>query len=319
MHRRWWCIHRVSIVWMCLIVLTTASCLSSASSSLTPFSSDGNSYIAGAWSLDGHWLAAGGSDITTTALFSATGQLVLHLHLGCESQADEEDFAWMPDGRLSCFRAESASILHLITLSPSGQPTHESTISVPVSSNTFIYAFQWNPRHFWLAVLADSTPGTTTPTLYVSDLAGHNLVSPVRTDDAEKMAWSPNGSTLALVEQSGDVLLLTIQQQASGKPMVAKTRTLAVNTAPDESVVWSPSSRWLVCRHQTYESEDYLFLLAADGSGKQVKLTSSTTDGQLVAVAWSPDGKQLIVSRVSDGALMSLKIAEVLKAKGVKP
>jgi Tol biopolymer transport system component len=62
-----------------------------------------------------------------------------------------------------------------------------------------------------------------------------------------------------------------------------------------------------------------LFLLAADGSGKPVKVTSSTTDGQVVAVAWSPDGKQLIVARASDGVLMSLDIAKLLKAKGVKP
>jgi hypothetical protein len=77
--------------------------------------------------------------------------------------------------------------------------------------------------------------------------------------------------------------------------------------------VWSPSGLGLICRHSSYESEDYLFLLAADGSGKQVKLTSSITDGQLDFPAWSPDGKQLIVSRVSDGELMSLNITEVLK------
>ena len=34
---------------------------------------------------------------------------------------------------------------------------------------------------------------------------------------------------------------------------------------------------------------------------------------------WSPDGKQLIVSRVSDGSLMSLDIARLLKQKGVTP
>jgi Tol biopolymer transport system component len=319
MHRRRWRIHRVSVLWMCLIVGTTASCISSSSSSLTSFSSDGNRYNAGAWSPDGRWLAVEGSDVTVIALFSASGQSVNYLHLGCELGAGEEDFAWLPDGRLSCYRAGSASVLHLFTLNRSGQSIHENMIPVPVSSNTFVYGLQWNPRHFWLAVLADSTPGTTTPTLYVSDLAGHRLLAPFALDGAQEMTWSPDGRTLAVVEQSGDVLLLTMQQQASGKLVVAKTRTLAVDTAPDEYVVWSPSGRWLVCRHQTYESEDYLFLLAADGSGKQVKLTSSTTDGQVVAVAWSPDGKQLIVSRVSDGALMSLDIAKLLKVKGVKP
>jgi len=54
-------------------------------------------------------------------------------------------------------------------------------------------------------------------------------------------------------------------------------------------------------------------------AGKQVKLSSSTTDRQLAAVAWSPDGQQLIVARASDGALMLLDIAKLLKAKGVKP
>ncbi len=100
---------------------------------------------------------------------------------------------------------------------------------------------------------------------------------------------------------------------------IVKTRRLAAGTDYLQNVAWSPSGRWLVCRHATYESEDYLFLLATDGSGKQVKLTSSTTDGQLDYPAWSPDGKQLIVSRVSDGALLSLDIATLLKQKGVQP
>jgi Tol biopolymer transport system component len=319
MHRRWWRIHRVSLLWMCLIVGTTASCLSSSSGSLTPFSSDGNGYNAGAWSPDGHWLAVEGSDAMVIALFSATGQSVNYLHLGCELGAGEEDFAWLPDGRISCYRAGSASVLHLFTLNRSGQSIHENTIPVPVALNAFIYGLQWNPRHFWLATLADSTPGTTTPTLYVSDLAGHRLLAPLALDGAQEMTWSPDGSTLAVVEQSGDVVLLTLQQEVTGKLAVTRTRTLAVDTASDERVLWYPSGRWLLCRHGTYTGEDYLFLLATDGSGKQVKLTSSTTDGQLVAVAWSPDGKQLIVARASDGVLMSLDIAKLLKAKGVKP
>ncbi len=308
------------MLWICFTMLVNSSCGSSSSSSyLTPFSSDGNRYDAGAWSPDGRWLAVEGSDRTVIALFSASGQSITYLHLECELGAGEEDFAWLPDGRISCYRAGNASVLRLFTLNRSGQSIHENMIPVPVAPHAFIYGLQWNPRHFWLAVLAESTPGTTTPTVYVSDLAGHRLLAPFALDGAHEMTWSPDGRTLAVVEQNGDVVLLTLQQEATGTLAVTRTRTLAVDTAPYERVLWSPSGRWLLCHHGTYTGEDYLFLLASDGSGKQVKLTSSTTDGQVGAVAWSPDGQQLIVARASDGALMSLDIAKLLKAKGVKP
>lgn len=103
------------------------------------------------------------------------------------------------------------------------------------------------------------------------------------------------------------------------KLTITRTITLKAGTTTDEGLAWSPSGHWIVCRHGSYKSEDYLFLLATYGSGKQVKLTSSTTDGQLDSPAWSPDGKQLIVSRVSDGSLMSLDMASLLKQKGVIP
>ncbi len=262
------------MLWICFTMLVNSSCgSSSSSSSLTPFSSDGNRYDAGAWSPDGRWLAVEGSDRTVIALFSASGQSITYLHLECELGAGEEDFAWLPDGRISCYRAGNASVLRLFTLNRSGQSIHENMMPVPVAPHVFIYGLQWNPRHFWLAVLAESTPGTTTPTLYVSDLAGHRLIAPLTLDGAQEMTWSPDGRTLAVVEQSGDVLLLTMQQ-ASGKLVVAKTRTLTVDTAPDEYVVWSPSGRWLVCRHGTYTGEDYLFLLAADGMGRSCRWIS---------------------------------------------
>jgi len=263
-------------------------------------------------------LAVEGSDTTAIALFSASGQSVTYLHLECELGAGEEDFAWLPDGRISCFRAGSSSVLHLFTLNRSGQSIHESRVPVPVAPHAFIYGLQWNPHRFWLAVLADSTPGTTTPTLYISDLAGHNLLSPLSTD-AQELSWSPDGSTLALIRPNGDILLLTIRQLSTGRLEVSRSRTLQAGTSDTDTVPWSPSGRWLVCRHGTYTGEDYLYPLASDGSGKQLKITSSTTDGQLASPSWSPDGKQLIVVRASDGVLMSLNIAEVLKVKGVKP
>ena len=147
-------------------------------------------------------------------------------------------------------------------------------------------------------------------------------MQPMPMDGADDtLSWSLDGTTLAITQQSGDVLLLTMQQTAPGKVTVVQSRRLAAGTPPDENVAWSPSGHWLVCRHGTYQSEDYLFLLATDGSGRRVKLTSSTTDGQLAFPAWSPDGKQLIVARISpsDSVLLSLDIATLLKQKGIEP
>jgi Tol biopolymer transport system component len=137
--------------------------------------------------------------------------------------------------------------------------------------------------------------------------------------NAQDLSWSPDGTELGLVEQNGDVELLHIHQMPTGKLIVTRISILRAGTSTGEGLAWSPSGHWIVCRHESYQSEDYLFLLATDGSGKQVKLTSSTTDGQLDYPAWSPDGKQLIISRVSDGSLMSLDIASLLKQKGGTP
>ncbi len=320
MHRRWWRIHRVSIVWMCLIVLLgTSSCGSSSSTTLTQFSHDGQRYDASLWSPNGRWLAAESYDTQTAALFTASGNLVTSFQRGCDLSNGAEDISWLPDGRFSCFAAAtSAHLLYIDTLGQGGQLKARVHITAPIPPNTFLYAMQWNPRHFWLAALATKMPGTMERALYLSDLSGHSLISPVSVD-AEELTWSPDGTMLALVLRNGDTLLLKVEQQTPGRLVLTTIRQLAAGTEQDEPVVWSPSGLWLICRHGSSESEDYLFLLAADGSGKQVKLTSSITDGQLDFPAWSPDGKQLMVSRMSDGVLMSLDIAKLLKAKGVKP
>jgi Tol biopolymer transport system component len=178
---------------------------------------------------------------------------------------------------------------------------------------------QWNPKQDWLATIAEPQPGSGTTMLYISDMAGHELLLPMMIH-AYLLAWSPDGTKLALIENgSGTIILLTFEQIAIGKLAIVKEQRFAVGTSQSDSLSWSPSGRWLVCRHASYTSEDYLFLLATDGSGKEVKITSSTTDGQLYDPAWSPDGKLLVVSRVSDGSLLSLNIAALLKAKGVQP
>jgi Tol biopolymer transport system component len=309
---------RIMRLW--LLCITCVSCSTFwSSSNLKLFSQDGNEHHGGKWSPNGQWLAASIFPENLLQLFSANGQAI-NILSGCDLPGLGRNFAWLPDGRISCFTGNTPTTrrLTIIELDQKGQTKKRIPITVPFTPGAYIYNLQWNPHHFWLATIADSIAGETSPLLYLTDLSGQNLIAPLSTTGGQ-LAWSPDGTTLALVQKNGDIVLLKVQQIAPGKLAVSTIRQLAAGTPADENVAWSPSGRWLVCRHRTYESEDYLFLLATGGSGKQVKLTSSITDGQLNFPAWSPDGKQLIVSRVADAALMSLDIAAVLKAKGVKP
>lgn len=169
-----------------------------------------------------------------------------------------------------------------------------TSVFLPLVPYALIDDLQWNPHHFWLATISDHVTGEIQPYLYLTDLQGHNLIAPFSIG-GEELAWSPDGTELAVVQENGNIILWKVRQSPTGTVQVTKLRQLLAGTASDENIAWSPSGRWLVCRHRTYQAEDYLFLLTADGSGKQVKLTSSNSDGQLAYPAWSPDGKQLIV------------------------
>lgn len=313
-----------SLLWICLILMSMVSCIpfsSSTSSYLTTFVDDGNIYNGGKWSIDGHWFAAGIFPSDTIQIFSSDGQVKNTWQSGCNLEGSSTNFSWSVDGRLSCFLEQEPTELKLVTLDQNGQVKQSTQISVPIPP-TLVYDVAWNPHHDWLATFSSGPSVNGLPLVYLSDLAGHLLMPPLPLDGTDDtLSWSPDGTTLAITQRNGDVMLVTMQQTAPEKVRIARTRRLAAGTAPDENVAWSPSGRWLVCRHRTYESEDYLFLLATDGSGKQVKLTSSTTDGQLAFPAWSPDGKQLIVTRISpsDSVLLSLDIAKSLNQKGIEP
>src|SRR5579885_2462563 len=305
------------------LVSVVASC-SSSSGNLTLFYQPQSSierYDGHAWSPNGQWVASESTDTTQLSLFYANGHLANQLRLGCDLGSGEEDFSWLADGRLSCLTGNEPPTVSLLTLTAEGKISKESSIIVSRPSNSVMYGMQWNPHHFWLATIADQIPGEISPTLYITDLQGHSLISPMdlTAQDGEQLSWSPDGTILAIVYNTGDILLWKVQQSSTGRLSLTKLRQLAAGTPMYDTIAWSPSGHWLVCRHETSQGEDYLFLLATDGSGKQVKLTSSDSDGQLADPAWSPDGKQLIVGRVSDGALLSLNIAQLLKDKGVKP
>ncbi|HVB23327.1 MAG TPA: hypothetical protein VNG51_15410 [Ktedonobacteraceae bacterium] len=309
-------------VFLCLLLLISACSVlpsPSADGNLTPFVQDGSSYNGGQWSPSGQWFAAAVYSTNTIHLFSPNGQLI-HTITNCVLSGSGTDFAWTPDNQLSCLTAYPRQ-LQLLTLTPKGEVQQIRRIPLPTLPEANEWNFQWNPRHFWFAILAEPVPGDGDSSLYISDGNGHTLLAPWNAHDAPQLAWSPDGKTLALTEPTGDILLLSFHQTATGQLTIVQTRDLHADVSYTGNIAWSPSGRWLVCRHGSYNSEDYLFLLATDGSGKQVQITSSTTDGQLDFPAWSPDGKQLVVAQIAitGNTLMTFNIEQVLKEKGVQP
>ncbi|MDQ2905102.1 MAG: hypothetical protein M3Y81_16310 [Chloroflexota bacterium] len=291
----------------------------SSTASLTAFSQPGVNYEMTFWSPDGRWVVAAATDVPGEIdLFSSNGQVVSTWKNECDLYASGEGFSWLLDGRWSCPYGNEPPLLEIRTLSQKGHMGTQTLIPLPTNPGTIVETSLWNPRHFWLATIAESQPGLDNQILYLSDLSGRRLAPPLDVNGSD-LAWSPDGTTLAVVQRTGDVLLLDVHEQANGLLALQKQRTLSAGTANDEPVAWSPSGRWLICRHGTYEQEDYLFLLATDGSGKQVKLTSSLTDGQLLLPSWSPDGTRVLVTIVGSGQLFSIDMATFLKAHKLAP
>jgi Tol biopolymer transport system component len=309
-------------IFLCIILSLVISLfyipVHSHSGRIIPFSDDANFASGGQWSQDGHWFAAAplGSSDDIIQLLSPDGQTKGSVHTGCEIVLGQ-GFSWSPNGQLSCYSLFAPVTLSMFELDPNGQVKKTTQIIEPITSGSLIGDLKWNPRHFWLATIASWSGNPQT--LYITDLQGHNLISPI-VIDGENLAWSHDGQMLALVKSDGSIDLFNVRVLESGDLMLKKQLTLLAGTATYDTIAWSPSGHWLVCRHGTYESEDYLFLLATDGSGRQVKITSSNEIGQLTSPAWSPDGKLLIVSTVfvADNMLMSLNMVEILAEKGAK-
>lgn len=319
MHRKSFITPKTFLIWFWIVALLNTGCSGFSTGLSSTFLQDGNIHNGGKWSPDGRWFATSAFARNILQILSPQGEIVSIIS-GCDLSGDGRNYAWLPDGRISCYFGNKPPTLQVFTLDKQGKAREHTLLPIPTTPGTGIYDIEWNPHNFWLATISEAQPGTGAGSLLLSlsDRAGVSLITPLHVT-AQLITWSPDGATLALVQQNGTIALWHVQQMAADKLMMKLTRQLPAGNPVDESVTWSPDSHWLVARHRSDQSEDYLFLLPVDGTDRQVKLTSSTTDGQLAFPAWSPDGKQLIVMRVSNGALLSLNIAEMLKEQGVVP
>jgi Tol biopolymer transport system component len=110
-------------------------------------------------------------------------------------------------------------------------------------------------------------------------------------------AWKPGESEIAFARMEGDrALIYVVSPLGHSERKLAEFSAVPVRTGPrdmnDPLLSWSPDGRWLAVSHKAAGSEQGIFLLAHDGSARQL-LVSRRSNEDYVPAAFSPHGTML--------------------------
>ena len=164
----------------------------------------------------------------------------------------------------------------------------------------------WSPNGTQIVFVSDRSDSSDNPTsgLYIVDSDGSKLRSldvPVHASSDYPPAWSPAGDRIAFVSNQEDRVEL-------GEGYRIVWRDIAYTVRPDGSglaelgdaantPVWSPDgTRVALVRAFIEEREEAhaLYVMNADGTGQQELLSLGSVDEQYDALAWSPDGTEIL-------------------------
>jgi len=266
---------------------TTASVPSGTSiAPLMTFTDHAKVIWAVCWSPDGRYIASASDDGTSHVWNVTTRQRVLSYHSGIQpAQSDDGAYsvAWLPDssGIAVGFADGTAQTVNLANRRQTG--LYDSAAGGDLSGH--LYAVSFSPDGRYLALggfFSDDIQIFDLETKRrIRDLSGH-------TDSVWSLAWSHNGRSLA--SGSADATARVWDWQ-SGKLLLLYDK----HGDDVRAVSWSPDDTQIVSSSLTGP----VYIWTADTGQTQLTYGSSS-DFEILAAAWSPDGRYIASASGSD-------------------
>lgn len=203
---------------------------------------------------------------------------------------------WSPDGKmiyyLEVIPESFKSFLHRIN--PDGSNDEKfafPTIIDPESDFNYVTSFAISPDEKKIIVTTGGS-NMIPPVMYMADFDGTGIANPIKFHAGGNAAWSPDGKTIAFVQNFGHNQIFTIG--ADGSNLVSLTSSeyfMFDNSFP----AWSPNGDKIVFSSDRGENgNSQIFIMNSDGSGL-VQLNDDPN------YAWepsfSPDGTKIIFGR----------------------
>ena len=283
------------------------------------------------WSPNGRWIAVLAGDDYAGAhveVVSPDGQTRYDLsRWGCGEGVDP-NFAWLPDGRLSCINRDTPYPRMCIGAVPFTSCT-ATRLSAAIGGGQLGLAWTPDGRSVLFPTLPNNVAqdasdlyvlapdGTVRQVLPFADHYG--VATPAFRPHAAELAYY-RGAYVDVGIVHFDLVISAVSQDATGKITLGPARTVVTEQIPDDSFyTWSPSGRWLAIRYSDNRNGDKISLINPDNPKQAADVVQDDLiDLSMNDPIWSPDGKTLIVFGGNNPQPYAIDIASYLASKGLQ-
>lgn len=287
-------------------------------------------YAKISWSPDGQWMAReAGDDLLHNHLEVASrdGHQIFNLsEWGCDPANVFYEYAWLPDGRLSCIVDNERKGMCIGAYPFRNCSWHPFTTAIDASINIIgsdaslsVSQVVWalDGKHLLLSadVLSDTNPDPVGGLCVVDNNGVVTQLLPFDVDGFYSPQWRPHTTTISYI--LGSDIVLSSTTWSNGQFTLSKPKTIVPDDFTYEGYSWSPSGRWIATRSGVV-GKDKIYLINADHPEQTVDVALAENIPQIIgSPVWSPDGKTLLVMDESNDQPYTINIADYLHSKGL--